>query len=551
MSGSHELKNPREVPGPTPSTETIPTDAASPDSRRSSVLHPRLGEGREDLFAREFTGPFQKSRESRLTVRPPSPDEIVRPPESSCPATQARRVPDGRGQHPLTYLFHLVVPSLLLIDILHAGRLGMAVKSDLLLAALAGTWVLLALGAFLAARDRSRFLQRIRGPMLGLYAVFLCGAALELALWGAYRHQPPAVWRPGTQVVFRPDLRVFPGVSAVTHFRVNELGLRGPALDHPASVYKIVAVGGSTTLSLMLDGPKTWPEQLMEEMNAGQHQTAVWVGNAGVNGHTAVHHLTLLRHLPILRQADLILFLSGLNDFQSAMAFEGKATQAKIQETADQYRDYLLGGAASPFPLYRHLGLYRFARRVTDAVIERVGSEGQQESWDEIELRRRRAAGAVLPMPDLTLGRDEYRQRLQSLASECTFLQRRCVFLTQPTLWRPDLQTDVEKLLLFGWVGPKFRPRGYVSVAELSQGMDSYNRVMLDVCRRTHLECFDLAAALPKDTSVFYDDAHFTENGARLVARALSHYLLSLPPFKGGVEITRATVAVSDVGSGR
>jgi hypothetical protein len=455
----------------------------------------------------------------------------------------ARRQSRRRDLLPVLYLFHLLVPSLLLIDVLLARRQGMAAKSDLLLAALAALWILPALGAFLAAGDRGRFLQRVQGPMLSVYMLLVSVGALELGLWGAYRDLPPAVWRPGLHLVFQPDPKVFPGISGITHFRVNELGLRGPALNDLHSAYKIVAVGGSTTLGLMLDDSKTWPEQLRQEMNTGQQKKRVWVGNAGVNGHNTIHHLTMLRHLTILRRADLVLFLSGLNDFQSALAFEGASTQAQLQEAADRYRDHLLAGAISPFPLYRHLRLYRLARRAADGLIARASSEQEQESWDESELRRHRTAGPVVPMPDLTIGRDEYRQRLQTLGDECALLRLRCVFLTQPSIWHRGLQPDMEQLLLFGWVGHKFRSRGYVSVPELSQGLDSYNEVMLDVCRSNHLECYDLAAALPKDGSVFYDDAHFTENGSRLVANALSRYLLARPPFEATVKPAESTLA--------
>ena len=490
----------------------------------------------------ELTPP---SRASTVTVTPAYSHEIVWRGEGSYPARPAATLRDGveRGHLQFAFLFHLLVPSLLLIDVLHAWHLRLAGKADLLLAALAAVWIILALGVLLAVRDRARFLHRVRGPLLSLYAVFVSLAVLEFALWVAYRDLSPAVWRPGMHVVFQPDPKVFPGVSGVTHFRVNQLGLRGPELQQAGSIYKIVTVGGSTTLSLMLDGPKTWPEQVMREMNARQQRMPVWVGNAGVNGHNAVHHLTMLRELPVLRQADLVLFLCGLNDFQAGLVFEGASSQARLQEAAHQYWEYLLAGATFPFPLYRHLRLYRVARRVTDDVLERAGSEQQQESWDEAELRRRRTAGPVLPMPDLAIARDEYRQRLQTLGAECTRLGRRCVFLTQPTIWRADLQPAMERLLLFGWVGPKTQPKGYVAASELERGMDSYNQVMLDLCRENHLECFDLAAVLPKEPSVYYDDAHFTENGARLVASALSRYLLSRPPFNATSRPADSTVA--------
>jgi hypothetical protein len=51
------------------------------------------------------------------------------------------------------------------------------------------------------------------------------------------------------------------------------------------------------------------------------------------------------------------------------------------------------------------------------------------------------------------------------------------------------------------------------------------------VCRERGLECVDLAAKLPRDTSVFYDDCHFNESGARRVAEVLAEHLLGRAPF--------------------
>jgi lysophospholipase L1-like esterase len=61
--------------------------------------------------------------------------------------------------------------------------------------------------------------------------------------------------------------------------------------------------------------------------------------------------------------------------------------------------------------------------------------------------------------------------------------------------------------------------------------MDMYNHAMLDVCQQSGLECYDIASLVPKDTSAFYDEMHFNEAGARLIARELKQYLLSRPPF--------------------
>ena len=41
-------------------------------------------------------------------------------------------------------------------------------------------------------------------------------------------------------------------------------------------------------------------------------------------------------------------------------------------------------------------------------------------------------------------------------------------------------------------------------------------------CREQSLDCLDLAAAVPKTPVAFYDDVHFTEAGAQIVADAMT-----------------------------
>jgi len=67
----------------------------------------------------------------------------------------------------------------------------------------------------------------------------------------------------------------------------------------------------------------------------------------------------------------------------------------------------------------------------------------------------------------------------------------------------------------------------YYSAGSLASGMELYNQTLLQVCRDRGVACIDLAAALPKDTTIFYDDAHFNEAGSRRVAEVLAHYLIT------------------------
>lgn len=57
---------------------------------------------------------------------------------------------------------------------------------------------------------------------------------------------------------------------------------------------------------------------------------------------------------------------------------------------------------------------------------------------------------------------------------------------------------------------------------------------MLEVCADRRVECLDLAAMLPKDDTVFYDDVHFNEAGAERVAAAVAERLRRSSLFAAG-----------------
>jgi hypothetical protein len=65
----------------------------------------------------------------------------------------------------------------------------------------------------------------------------------------------------------------------------------------------------------------------------------------------------------------------------------------------------------------------------------------------------------------------------------------------------------------------------------MMKAMDMFNATLRDVCTTREVECIDLAARVPQDTSIFYDDDHFTERGSAIVADVIVQYLRARPPF--------------------
>jgi len=183
------------------------------------------------------------------------------------------------------YLLHLAVPAFLLLDTVTAqlrGQIALEpVSPQAAVAAISALWLIAGLGFFFLSRDRRAFVAKVATPLLSVYTVCLALALVEtlIRLMG---FTPPI---PGMQLkvikaVTRADPAVTPGVSGTKVFTINRLGLRGPLPPEYGPAYRIVTIGGSTTICSFLDDSEEWPHRLMDQMNASQRTRPVWVGNA-------------------------------------------------------------------------------------------------------------------------------------------------------------------------------------------------------------------------------------------------------------------------------
>jgi len=425
------------------------------------------------------------------------------------------------------YLGHLLVPLVLLVDSLRAVSAGTAYIMEKGVVAIGAIWLVAGLGALALSRNRRRFLDRISGPLLAVYVFCFSVGLAELGLRVVIQsfNRTPLRFRPGTATVTHNLARAgLPGVPPTATFTTNRLGLRGPLPPSDGRAYKIITVGGSTTECVALDDSQDWSHLLMLAMNDGQKKYPVWVGNSGASGLTTVDHLACLRQRPVLSQADLLIFLIGVNDLQATVQSRGASSQKQLDYKARLFIAHAPPGVKAEGGLFRRAWLFAMAR---DIALRRWHSSPETDLL--LGARERRAAGPIVPLPDLQLGRREYSQRVRALERECHARGLRCLFLTQPTLWRANLSPTEEHLLWFGWVGRD----GFASAADLARAMDAFNQTLLSVCREDHLECYDLASAIPKDTSAFFDDDHFNISGARMVAQFLAARLLASPPFSG------------------
>lgn len=487
-----------------------------------------------------------------------SPRERSEPAAGEAAPTRPETGRDS-GVLAFAYFFHLVVPALLLADVARAWLRNLIPfhlwSLDTAIAGLSMLWLVAALGLWLPNRRRPGFLRCTIAPLISIYTAYAMLILLEVALH--FIGTPPTIqaelfsWvaLPPGKHVFTVGPNEYPGVHGTKTVTINSLGLRGPMPPKREAGYRILAIGASTTACTILDDSEEWPHLLMENLNARPGGHPVWVGNAGIDGMTTIQHLILMDWLPGVVDANMAILLVGGTDLTTSLSYEGGPTDA-VLERAFGFQKGLPPGPKwrSRNPLYTRLRLTllirdavrnlkgRFSRNSSGVLAESKKADstapGTPRMINSIATKERRAAAPTVPLPDLNIALNEYRNRIVALADRCRDLEMRCLFVTHPALWRSDLRPADERLLWFGWVGRWEHPKGYVSAADLSRAMDAYNRTLLDVCRQDGLECYDLAQDLPKDTSVFFDDVHFNEGGAEMVAQNLARYLLSKPPLR-------------------
>jgi len=339
------------------------------------------------------------------------------------------------------------------------------------------------------------------------------------------------VWPPFLKETVRPGASV-PGVHGPSEFVISSHGLRADELraDH-APV--ILALGGSTTECLLLDQREAWPSLLQARLAEVRPRTRPWVGNAGRSGRTTREHVVQVpRLLDAFPRTDLLMLLIGANDLG-----------LRLQRDADYDPDYLardgveerliergfavhptLSGAGVPF--YHRLELYQRLCMLGSKVFARQWHGIAYEEW---RASRRNATRIRHELPDMTSALEEYRRNVERILEEAQRREVEVMLLTQPAIWRDDLDERAKALLWWGGVGKYKRGGGsneYYSVEAMREGMDRYNLMLLEVCEQHRLLCLDLASRIPRSTDVFYDDMHLTECGSRLVAEQVAHYLL-------------------------
>jgi len=130
---------------------------------------------------------------------------------------------------------------------------------------------------------------------------------------------PPLDTRTGPGMFYAHHYSAYamkPNYVAPGRERINSLGFRGEdiALEKPDDVYRIVAVGGSTTFAVYLPWNQSYPYFLQEELRARFGTDKIEVINAGLTGSTAAESFHRLGTQILPLDPDMVVIYHAFND---------------------------------------------------------------------------------------------------------------------------------------------------------------------------------------------------------------------------------------------
>jgi lysophospholipase L1-like esterase len=283
----------------------------------------------------------------------------------------------------------------------------------------------------------------------------------------------------------------------------NSLGYRDDefSLEKPSGVYRIVALGGSSTYDVSIeDNAGTFTAQLERLLKEDYSYGNVEVINAGVPGYNSWEILVNLEFRVLDLDPDLIIIYEGTNDVHARM----------VEPSA--YRGDDLGRRRAwqipPVALWEHSALLR--------ILSRAMNRTRQVSIDDF-----------VSAPTYVSWPYEYRLREDHLDPSEILKEN------PPIYFRRNLEnmTAIAKeydisILLSTWAHSPYM-KDYASQDYYQRGFQENNDVLREVAAEQQTPLFDFAVVMSQDAKYWADGRHSNEAGALLKATLFAEFIHS------------------------
>lgn len=287
---------------------------------------------------------------------------------------------------------------------------------------------------------------------------------------------------------------------------VNGQGFRAPGelvTPKPAGTYRIFFVGASAVENVAVPDERTFEALVEAGLNAARPAGVerVEVINAGLSGNVIADSFAMVAQRVLALEPDLIVVMDGLNDMiqSTSSRFDPTHFVERIEPRAPRGGEVL-----------------RAWSRLVDALsraADRVGAEDRYERW-----RRRRRERPFTPGVDPTRSVPYYRRYLALISAACAEARVPLMWMTHPSLWKQPLGPEEDARLWMGYVN---HGELNLDTPTLAAGIAAYNAALQAHGAARGEPVIDLAGAVPRDLTHFYDDCHFTARGNEVAAQAI------------------------------
>ena len=336
-----------------------------------------------------------------------------------------------------------------------------------------------------------------------------------------------------------PSEKISPGVSGVSAFSTNDLGLRGRPIEDEK--YKILTIGGSTTSDDILDDEETWSHQLMGFLNAeaGANEF-VWVGSSGIAGKNSEHHVIHAKYLlPVLPTMDWVIIHAGTNDvgrWLYAKSYNEIPLMDKNQNAIEDVigQSFRVSGyTPSDYPMYKRLEIWKLLSVAKNYFLVTYSAEYQDASivmdrdleWLENERAKRKERKKKFiirsKLNTLPVALSVYAENLKQIISLVRQNGAEPVFVPQVM---PGFKNMTEEDKERFWMGAMDGGDNYIDESQFVEMLQYHNEKMKEVSETMGVHYIDLPELLGNDPSLFYDNLHYNEHGARMVGQAIGRY---------------------------
>ena len=368
-------------------------------------------------------------------------------------------------------------------------------------------------GAWLLIKQPTLHLPGKTEVSLLLVSIFLTFLLLEIGarVWLKYLTTPDQydryvlftslnakdyAWTPHPYLAYYPTPNYRKGLTS--H---NSLGYRGDEfpLEKPDGVFRIVALGGSSTYDVSIeDNDQTFTAQLEKLLHDDYGYQNVQVINAGVPGYNSWEMLVNLEFRVLDLDPDLVIIYEGTND-----------VHARLVEP-DAYRGDDFGRRRAWQPpsvaLWEHSALLRILSRAMNATrqvsVDDFVSAPTYMSWpfeSRLDEKNLDPAEILKENPPIYFGRNL--ENMIAVAKE----------------------HDVQ--ILFSTWAHSPNLNDYASEGYYQQGFRENNEVVKEVAVSHDIPLFDFAAVMPQDAMYWADGRHVNEAGALVKARLFAEFI--------------------------